>query len=261
MSSSNNIIFFYTCYVCDWERSIIALACLRDFRRKNGKDKFLLVVSDGTPRFCEEISTLADMLIILPGPIGLQGGEIRSIQVAHEYAFHHGYKYIFKMCTDVLFAQKNWAEIIPAYAQSTQRKMLTPHWDYSKSEIVGTKFYFSELAFAMKYFPNKTHVIGLEEKLTRNIEMDYNVRDVVYIIGGRHDRWRDALAEMRNWGYEHGHSLYHFKTIKNELKLGELLIYFYLASGVMRIKRAIKRELGKISKSVRASLSASTPKR
>lgn len=108
---SEKILLGVTTYSGDFESRLILSKVLRHMRSKNGKNIFLLVVSDGHITD-PQVHKLADAVLDRPGPCGLHQGELDSIWEIIRFAQAKGYTKLIKSAGDIIMTHPNWAQTV-----------------------------------------------------------------------------------------------------------------------------------------------------
>jgi hypothetical protein len=237
---NEKILVAITTYAGDFEQRLILRKVVKHLRCKNKLNIFLLIVSDGYI-LDSTVYELADHVIQRPGPSGLQQGELDSIWQIVSFAKANDFKKIIKSAGDVIFAKSNWASLIINYFNARNIKLLSTHWNYDDSWIIGTKFFVADTSFLEKTLPTKLTSKLLEDTFSHSVSKVSKLKKVVYLINSSTGyRW-DAKNELKRWGWEHSHRIHKFKKIDEyeaylTKKVNKVFLY-----PVLRIKRELCR--------------------
>jgi hypothetical protein len=223
-----------TTYAGNFETRAILLKILRHFRARNGSDVKLLIISDG-PIVDVRVYRYADYVLCRPGPSGLQQGEYDNLRLLADFANGAGYRYVIKTCGDVVINKPNWVATSIAYLKEKGKRLLSTHWFRHNSWIVGTKFFVSEAAFLHKIFPQKITDDCLEENFTENIRRHVILEDTVHLINSTTGEAHEVEAELREWQWEHAHSLHKFRHLDDVAPSFERFFHHYFLYPVLRI--------------------------
>ena len=207
-----NTLIGVTTYAGSLETRLILKRVLRHFRWRNGGDVRLLLVSDGALRDTKTRS-YADYVLARPKRSGLQEGELESLRQMAEFAEREGYRYLVKMCGDVIMNRPDWVSTVVRLLQSQNRRILSTHWFENDSWVVGTKFFAAEVAFLREVLPDKMDAPLLETVITESIKRHYPLKGVAYLINSNTGEANEVENELEEWQWEHAHSLSKFRNL------------------------------------------------
>jgi hypothetical protein len=225
----SNTLVGVTTFAGGFETRLILEKALRHFRWRNGNEVSLLVVCDGDLK-STGINAYANHVLVRPERSGLQAGELESLHQLTDFAARKGYRYLVKICGDVIMDSQGWVSSAVGLLRSRERRILSTHWFGNDSWVVGTKFFVAEVAFLKKVLPAKMDAPLLETVLTESIRRQYSLEDVAYLINSTTGESGEVEHELKEWHWEHAHSLSRFRNLDAEAGVVEkaangLLIY------------------------------------
>lgn len=235
-----------TTYAGGFETRLILKKILRHFRWRNGSEIPLLLVSDG-PVDDEEILGLVDIVDQRPGPSGLQGGELESLQRMVEHARKLGVRTVVKICGDVILDRANWVDLTVGFLQAKGRSMLSTHWFEHDSDIVGTKFFVAELDFLANVLPARLDGQALEHAITKSINQFRPVEESVWLINSCTGEADEVEAELTEWRWEHAHKLYKFRHLDDNLGTVSRVLLHAILYPVLRLHHELCRTFRRLS--------------
>jgi hypothetical protein len=244
---NQKILVALTTYAGDFEQKLILRKVVNHLRAKNKDDIFLLIVSDGKIKD-QNIHSEADRIIERSGPSGLQQGELDSIRLIANFAKDHHFPYLIKSAGDIIMTKPYWARTVLNRFFETNTKILSTHWFYDNSFIVGTKFFVVYTDFLLKTLPTSTEGENLEKAFSQSISKAHSIQDVAYLINSNTAERCEVMHELKDWGWEHAHRLSKFVYIdeySSKIEQWIFKVFFYPA---LKIKREVLRGFKKILK-------------
>jgi hypothetical protein len=206
---TQKILLALTTYAGDFKQRLILRKVVRHLRAKNKDDVFLLIVSDGKIKD-QVVHTEADHLIERTGPSGLHQGELDSMWVIAHFAKEHHFPYVIKSAGDIIMTKPYWARAVLNRFLETNAKILSTHWFYDNSWIIGTKFFVAQTDFLLETLPDSTEGENLEKAFTQSISKAYSIQDVAYLINTTTGERDEVTNELKDWGWEYTHRLSKF---------------------------------------------------
>lgn len=238
-----NTLVGVTTYAGSLETRLILKKVLRHFRWRNGRDVRLLVVSDGALKDTETLM-YADHVLDRTKRSGLQEGELESLRQMAEFAAKKGCRYLVKIGGDVIMNRPDWVSTVISLLRSQNRRILSTHWFENDSWVVGTKFFAAEVAFLREILPDKMDAPLLEIVFTESIKRHYSLEEVAYLINSNTGEANEVENELKEWQWEHAHSLTKFRnldadagTMEKAATRGVLYPVFRVLKNLSRAKR------------------------
>ncbi len=237
---SEKILVGVTTYAGDLEQQLILRKTLRHLRYKNGDRVFILVVSDGYVKDAA-VHDWADCVLERPGPSGLQQGELDSILQIIKFARSHHFASLIKTAGDVLMSQNGWARCVMDHFLAKNKQILSTHWFYDESWVVGTKFFVAHVDFLETTIPLEIKTEFLEDQFSQNISKHFDIKEVASLINSATSERDEVSNELALWGWEHAHELWKFFAIDEGLPAAQLWASKNLLYPLLRLRRNIKR--------------------
>lgn len=242
---SEKILLGVTTYSGDFESRLILSKVLRHMRSKNGKNIFLLVVSDGHITD-PQVHKLADAVLDRPGPCGLHQGELDSIWEIIRFAQAKGYTKLIKSAGDIIMTHPNWAQTVMKRFDESGARIMSTHWFHDGSWIVGTKFFVADTDFLAMTMPQTIDRPNLEEAFTEKIARHVPVQQGAYLINTNTGERHEVTHELKAWGWEHAHRLSKFVRLDESSPMLERYYGKWLLYPALRLKRDISRSIKKL---------------
>ncbi len=238
--NSSKTLVALTTYAGDLESRIILRKVLKHLKSINDDRIFILVVSDG---FVSDptVHTLADKILDRPGPSGLHQGELDSIWEIVRF---------IKSAGDIIMTQPNWAQAVMARFEQHGAQILSTHWFYNQSWIVGTKFFVANTNFLEQTLPQSIDAPNLEEAFTAGIIKQHDLKKVADLINTATGERHEVEYELKEWGWEHAHRLTKFVCIDQFATSKERTFNQGVLYPALRIKRDIIRSARRILKKI-----------
>jgi len=238
-----NTLVGVTTYAGSLETRLILRKVLRHFRWRNGRDVRLLVASDGALT-SSGIREYANHVLERPKRSGLQEGELESLRLMTAFAEREGYRYLVKICGDVIMNRPDWVSTVIGLLRSRKRRILSTHWFGNDSWVVGTKFFAAEVEFLKQVLPEKMDAPLLETVFTASIKRYYLLEDVALLINSNTGEAHQVENELAEWQWEHAHSLAKFRNLDAdagtlEKTMNQCVLYpaFRVLKNLRRTKR------------------------
>lgn len=242
-----NVLVAMTTYPGNFEHRMILHKVLRHFRWRNGWDIKLAVFSDGIMND-PVVHQHADFVVDRPGPSGIYEGELESVRRLAQFAKDHHFPVIMKTAGDIIMNRDDWVKRAVDYYDTQDGRLLSTHWHNNDSDIVGTKFFICDTEFLIKTWPTMRYTNEVEEAFTESIAQHYRPEDVLYLINSNTGEADEVEAELKEWGWEHGHRLSKFKQLDDCTPPLQRFVQKNFLYQWLRVHRDLKRSISRLSR-------------
>ena len=241
------VLVAMTTYPGNYEHRMILHKVLKHFRWRNGWQVKLAVFSDGLMND-PIVHHYADYVIDRSGPSGIYEGELESVRRLAAFAKEQGFPVIMKTAGDIIMNRNDWVERAIRYFDEKGCRLLSTHWHYNDSGIVGTKFFICDTNFLLQTWPNIRYTAEVEEAFSDSIAACYKPDQVLYLINSNTGEADEVEAELKDWQWEHGHRLSKFKQLDDCTPTLTRWLHKGFLYQWLRLRRDVQRSLGRMKK-------------
>ena len=245
-----DVLVAMTTYPGNFEHRMILHKVLKHFRWRNGWDIKLAVFSDGIMDD-PVVHHYADFVIDRPGPSGIYEGELESVRRLAQFAKDNHYSVIMKTAGDIIMNRDDWVMRAVSYYDQKACRLLSTHWHYNDSGIVGTKFFICDTDFLLQTWPHIRYTNEVEEAFSASIAQKFKPKEVLYLINSNTGEADEVEAELKDWRWEHGHRLSKFRQLDDCTPVLKKLVHKVFLYQWLRLHRDVKRSMARFKKGAR----------
>ena len=249
-TAMNDVLVAMTTYPGNFEHRMILHKVLKHFRWRNGWDVKLAVFSDGIMDD-PVVHHYADFVIDRHGPSGIYEGELESVRRLAQFAKDNHFPVIMKTAGDIIMNRDDWVKRAISYYDQKTCRLMSTHWHYNDSGIVGTKFFICDTDFLLQTWPDIRYTNEVEEAFSASIAQKFKPKEVLYLINSNTGEADEVEAELKDWRWEHGHRLSKFRQLDDCTPVLQKLVHKGFLYQWLRLHRDLKRSMARFQKGAR----------